>query len=397
MNCAVLEGNRPKRMYISFMNFLFAVIQGFLVFALLYFAPRIASDNIFWGCNGAFIPSILLQLWTPAMWTLAALVGTFAASSFFRPDEILHLSPLTTATTVGDCEYCSLDASPPPARVLGPLAQSRSYVKRNCGTFTFNSITILKIRQFVSGIILLFKNLFIIRKSPHPMILILRPAADTGKYPKQPGALLYSVCSGFFQALLLIGLTIFFGSTFGPGIVEATIFITYFSAVTVVSRTYSIYYCLWMEKALSTTIVEYRTSSEYKAIKAILAGMPSAVVENRTDGSTYGDGYRLDHNPHCPNHPSTRARPCPRTFGRLLGSAIAIFFLLSMGLLVAVVPFPRIALFWGSFPPKALFAFTLPIIGLCIISKIISDFDSVDIHRGNTSTATTTYGPVSQV
>lgn len=397
MNCAVFEGNRPNRMYIGFMNLLFAVIQGFPMIALLLFAPRMVQENTVWGCLGAFIPSILLQLWTPAMWALAAFVGTFGASSFFRPDEILHLSPLTAATTLGDCEYCSLDAAPPPTRLLGPLAQCRSYVRRNSGTFTFSSITILKVRQYISGIIPLFKNLFITQKSPHPMILILRPAADTGKYPKQPGALLYSVCSGFLQALLLIALTIFFGSTFGPGIVEATLFITYFSTVTVVSRTYSIYYCLWMEQALSTTIVEYRTPSEYRAIKSIVAGMPSVVVENLTDGCTYGDGYRLDHNPHCPNHPPTRARPCPRTFGRLLALAIAIFFLPSMGLLVLLVS-RLFFLFNISFVSiEIIFLFGLGIGGLCVISKIISDFDSVDIHRGNTSAVTTTYGPISQV
>lgn len=411
MNCAVLEGHRPKRMYISFMNLLFAVIQGFLLVALVMFAPPMVQNKTLWICSEAK-PSIIFEMWPPTMWTLAALIGTFVASSFFRPDETLHLSPLTAATTLVDCEYCSLDAAPPPARVIGPLAQYRSYVKRNRGTFTFNSISVLKIGQYVTGIIPLFKHLIFIQKSPHPMILILRPAADTGQYPKQPGTLLYSVCSGFIQALLLIGLTMIFASIFGPSILEATVFITYFIAVTVVSRTYSIYYCLWMEKALSTTIIEYGTPCEYRAIKAIVAGMPSAVVENLTDGSTYGDGYRLDHNPDCPDHPTTGARPCPRTFGRLLGLAVAILVLPPMGLLSTRFP----ALVFPEFGPaervfqapvsklytrvlsfEIFFMIQLALGGLCVISKIISDFDSVDIHRGNTSAATATYGPVSQV
>lgn len=397
MNCAVLEGNRPKRIYISFKNLLFAVTQGCLMVALLLFAPQMIQDKMVWGCQLAFIPSTLLQLWTPSAWTLGALIYTFAASSLFSPDEILHLSPLTAATTLGDCEYCSLDAAPPPARTLGPIAQCKSYVIRNRGTFTFSSITTLKIQQYVSGIIPLFKNLFIVQNSPHPMILILRPLAETGQYSKQPGAVLYSVWCGLLQAMLLIALTIFFGSTFGPGIIQATFFITYFIGVTVTSRTYSIYHCLWMEQALSATIIEYRTVAEYGAIKAIVAGMPSVVVENLTDGSTYADGYRLDRNPHCPNHPPTSARPCPRTFGRLVGLALAMFLLPVMGMVSFIFVAPDAFSYTNFLAIKLVMAFALFGSSLCVISKVISELDYVDIHRGNTSAATTSYGPISQV
>lgn len=394
MNCAVLEGNRPIRIYISFKNLLFAVIQGCLMVALLLFAPQMIQENLVWGCNMYSILAIIFQLWTPGIWILAAFTCTFAASSFFSPDEILHLSPLTAATILRNCDYCSLHAAPPPARPFGPIAQCKSYVMRNQGAFTISSITTLKIQQYASGIIPLFKNLFIIQKSPHPMILILRPAADTGQHPKQSGAVLYTVCCGLVQALLLIILTIFFGSIFGTGILQAAFFITYFVVVTVTSRTYSIYHCMWMEQALSTTIIEYRTAAEHQAIKAIIAGMPSVVVENLTDGSTYGGGYRLDHNPHCPNHPPTSARPCPRTLGRLVGLAVVIFLLPLVG------RFSPLLLFSGYRDlviTGMLFVFTFLPGGLCVISKMISELDCVDIHRGNTSATTPSCGPISQV
>lgn len=367
------------------------------MFALLLFSPRMIQINMIWGCENSAIPFVILLLWTPFMWILAALFCTFAESSFIRPDEIFHLSPLTATTALGDCDHCSLNVAPPPARVLGPVAQCRSVAMRNRETFTFSSITTRKIQQYLLGIIPLLKNLVAIQKSPHPMILILRPATDTGRYGKRPGALLCGVLGGLLQALLLIALTIFFGSTFGPGILQAAFFVTYFVAVTVTSRTYSIYHCLWMEQALSAMIIEYRTPTEYRAIKVIIAGMPSAVVENLTDGSTYGDGYRLDRNPQCQAHPHTSSRPCPRAFGRLAGLVLAIFFVPPMMLVIlSFVNLPP-AFDWNTLAVVIVLSFALLVISVSFISTMISEFDFVDIHRGNTSGVTAAYGPVSQV
>lgn len=389
MKSVVLERNRPKRIYISLMNLLFTVIQGCLVITIMFFTPQMIKNDMIWGCWESPAGLYIGVLWAMCLWTLAAFVGTFTESSFIKADEILHLSPLTAATILGDCEYCSLDSAPPPARVLGPIAQCRSYLMRNRGTFTLGSTT-LNIQQYVSGIILLFKDLVIIQKSLHPMILILRPATDTGQYPRRPEALLYIVGCGFLQASLLIALTILFGSTFSLGILETTVFILYFLGVTVTSRTYSIYHCLWMEQALSVTIIEYRTLNEHNAIKAIVAGMPSVVVENRTDGSTYGDGFRLDHNPHCPNHSRASPRPCPRTFGRLLGLSVAI------GLPAVVLTCIFVILQSFYLPLDMIYVIIVLTCASFISSSIISQFDDVDIHRGNRSAGKTAYGPISQ-
>lgn len=342
-----------------------------------------------WGCGESLATTFFTILWALSLWTLAAFVGTFAQSSFIKADEILHLSPLTAATILGDCEYCSLDSAPPPARVLGPIAQCRSYVTRNRGTFTLGSTT-LNVQQYVSGIILLFKDLVRVQKSLHPMILILRPAADTGQYPRRPEALLYIVGCGFMQASLLIALTILFGSTFNLGILQTTLLVLYFMSVTVTSRTYSIYHCLWMEQALSVTIIEYQTLNEHNAIKAIVAGMPSVVVENRTDGSTYGDGFRLDHNPHCPNHSRISLKPCPRTFGHLLALAVVI------GVLSVILTGFYVAFGGMYYDILILSGLVALICASYISSSIISQFDSVDIHRGNRSAGKTAYGPISQ-
>lgn len=101
---------------------------------------------------------------------------------------------------------------------------------------------------------------------------------------------------------------------------EGAIFVTFFLAMMVASRAYSIYYCLWMERALSTTIIEYPFATEPRAINAILGGMPRVLVDNVTEGTKYGAGYRLDQSPDYASHPLLRGtQPDPRMFGRVVG------------------------------------------------------------------------------
>lgn len=124
--------------------------------------------------------------------------------------------------------------------------------------------------------------------------------------------------------------------------------------------------------------------------------MPSAVVENLTEGSTYGYGYRFDLNTDCPKHPPISARPCPKTLGRLVGVVEAILLLLFAGLFNLPCIFPG-AYYRSLLTIEILKKFEILTRGLCIEFKMISDLESLAVHRGNTSAATTSYGTIGQV
>lgn len=366
------------------MNLKFMTLQGGLLYLLLALAPQLVTMNLIWTCHGSPISYIVLLCWMASMMILAGVIRTFVESSFVLADEILHLSPLTSATSSGRCDYCSLTTTPPPARMYGPIAQARCYLRRNLGDFQCSLSTKLNVFEYLSDVFPLLKSLVIVQKSRHAMVVILRPAPDTGESPIQPRSLIFGVFCGFIQALMLIALTILFGSIYNNGIFQAASFVVVFIALIVISRTYSILYCLWMERAVNTTIIEYRTPTELRAIKAILAGMPLVLVDNITDGSQYGGGYRLGKNPDCTNHPLPTTGPCPRIFGRTLGLAVGLSFAAHL------VP----VCVWTILPVDPewfvnnLIVFTCYLVAclfvsVCITSKIISEFDFIATHQSN--------------
>lgn len=85
------------------------------------------------------------------------------------------------------------------------------------------------------------------------MVVILQPGDNDGTDGLKTQDLLIRALRGYFQALMLIFLTFLFGSTYSGDLLATGIFLVSFITVIVISRTYSIYFCKWMERALGVT------------------------------------------------------------------------------------------------------------------------------------------------
>lgn len=398
MICVLLETIRPKRIYISAMNMAFPFVQIAIIDVIVMVVPEIMQAHLLWVCAGTMGTYILILFWAGIMF-IAGCIGTFAKSSLFFHDEILHLSPWTPNTSSKRCDDCSLSATLPPTRVHGPVTRCISNLKSHLEIYWFSIWARPKAQQYISGVIPLLKSFVIVQNTRRAMVVILRPSTDSDGAPVEIATILFGLLRGFTQALLLIALTAVFGSTFHNGIIESIGFIMFFLAGILASRVHSIYYCMRMERLLQTTIIEYRTPTELTAIKAILAGMPSVVVDNITDGSTYYEGYRLDRNPNCATHPPTTVKTDPRTFARHVSLVTLVGFHLPLGLLTycilfTTVPLPRISDVAGAC--RWIFLTLLLVLaGFGFVSKINADFDFIDIHQNGV--LTTVEPPTAQV
>lgn len=384
MTCALLEAIRPKRIYISAMNMAFPVVQIAIVYVIIVVVPGIIQAQLLWLCAGTLGPYILILLWAATMF-VAGCIGTFAKSSLFLNDEILHLSPWTPNTSSKRCNDCSLSATLPPTRLHGPSTRCISNLKSHFGIYWYSIWVRPSVRQCISSVMPLLKSFIIAQNTRRAMVVILRPSIDTHGAPVETSTILFGLFRGFTQALLLLVLTAVFGSTFPDSIIETIGFIMFFLAGILASRVHSIYYCMRMQRLLKTIVIEYRTPTELTAIKAILAGMPLVVVDNITDGSTYHEGYRLDRNPNCATHPPTTVKTDPRIFARHVSLVALAGFPIPPVLIVRVVALNMAHDRWiwtmAGMCRTSFWMLLWLFAGFGFVSKINADFDFIDIHQ----------------
>lgn len=379
MTCALLEATRPKRIDISGMNIAFPVVQSAIIYVLIVVVPEIIQIRLLWMCDMGIY--VLILFWGITMFFVGC-IGTFAKSSLFLDDEILHLSPWTPNTSSKRCDACSLSATLPPTRVHGTGSRWISNVKSHLGVYWFSIWARPMARQYISGVAPLLKSFIIVQNTRRAMVIILRQSTDTGGDPVETSTILFGILRGFTHALMLIVLTAVFGSTFGNGIMETIAFIMVFLAGILASRAHSIYYCMRMERLLGAIVIEYRTGLELTAMKAILAGMPLVVVDNVTDGSTYYEGYRLDRNPKCATHPPTAVKTDPRTFARHMSLVTVVGLHIPLAGIVLFTPFifPGFFMVVGT-RRLCFFSLIWLLAGCGFVSKINADFDFIHIHQ----------------
>lgn len=80
----------------------------------------------------------------------------------------------------------------------------------------------------------------------------------------------------------------------GGTLIYTVAFVIAFLTVIVLSRMLSLWMGSWMEKKLDMIIIEYEEEKERKAIMRALYTMPGVLVESKSDGYTYSEGYRFD-------------------------------------------------------------------------------------------------------
>lgn len=191
--------------------------------------------------------------------------------------------------------------------------------------------------------------------------------------------ILCAVVSGYIQAGLLVAMTVFFGSTYRGTIRLSVVFVSFFATLVVISRTYSIYFCKWMESSLDATVIEYDTLTELKAIQSAIAVMPGVLVRSLIDGYVYSEGKRLDrYNPcvvhNSANEPSVDPRPIGFLVGLLAGTglSVAVLMLLSK---FSVSSFTKNKNLLG---PSGICLSIL--LGLFLYHKIYSNFELINSH-----------------
>lgn len=277
---------------------------------MVLFIPNLIGIEFFWLCNGW--GNTLIFLWIGITLVLSGIIRTGAESAKFSKVEILHLRPLSPSFVFEPCRNCSSNI---------PL-QQRPGLRTTLDWYGIGQ----KICVYLSCLRLLPRSLWTVQKLSHAMVVVLRPPKIVEVGHSDDKRLLYDVFRGLFQAILLILLTVLFGSTYRGTILEPVLFLSSFIGVVVISRTYSVYFCAWMEKTTGCVMIEYGTPAELTAILTVLLAMPGILIHNTTRGTKYAEGNCLTPNPDCTNRVSSIPKPLPR----MLRVAIA----LSCGLLV---------------------------------------------------------------
>lgn len=121
-------------------------------------------------------------------------------------------------------------------------------------------------------------------------------------------------------------MTVLFESTYDTNILVVAIFLGFFITLTALSRTYSIYLCALLERAVDAIQIEYATPHELNAIRTILSGMPSVLTHNTTLGSKHAAGIPLEQHD-CQNNPvlsSPRRKPTTAIITALLAAIVVI-------------------------------------------------------------------------
>lgn len=369
----VNEGKRPTRIAVSVMIFGFFVIQALLLFLLIIFIPFLIGIEIFWLCT--YHGNTFVLSWIGITVGLAGIMRTYTESSKFSKVQILHLRPLSPSIVFEPCPNCVSSNIPLLVSSNIPLLQLPipTTISKWNGIEPWISASHSRLAS-------LPRSLWTTQRLNHPMIMVLRPAKIVDPDQLDVKRLLYSAARGLFQALLLILLTGLFGSTYKSSILESIIFLGSFMTLMVISRTYSLYFCAWMEHATETIQIEYRTPAELTAIHTILVEMPSVFIHNTTSGRRYAGGNCVDPNPDCSNHTSSIAKPLP-LFLRL---ATALFCgMLVFGIAVVlnyVLANLEINLLYSGFAGLSYLWIPVCIFVGLVVKKVYSDFEFVDTH-----------------
>lgn len=362
---AVFENRRATRIRLSVMEVGFFLIQSSLLYLLLTSIPNLNRMSLFWMCVDD--SQYFLVMWMFLMAVITGLIRTFAESSTNSNTEILHIRPLPPSFQFEPCDKCSSANIQSPHRVTAPITD---FQPRNEST----------IYRYLMLDAPLASRLRYVQYLRHGMVVVLRPS-ELVDGQLSTTRFLHRVLIGFLQALILIFLTVLFASTYDGDILVVASFVVAFLAVTVISRTYSIYFCSWMERALDTIQIEYDTPAELRAIRTIIAGMPSVSVHNVTKKRIYFAGNRMDHSRDCENH--THHCTTHRQGG------YRYFIILSCGILLTTIMF---SIYTAALGPVYIERYMVGYVtwtynilqivmanGL-IAGKLLSDFDFIVTH-----------------
>lgn len=374
---AVFDRKRPTRIRMTVLNVGFFVIQAGLLYLILLVAPFIISLDVFWMCWE--LNDFLMISWIGGTAFIGGIIRTGVESSRISKVEILHLQPLSSSCVFESCDVCASVTIRSPHRATGPIVipGGQHWQQPPTGIYQAVSPTPKPFRYSVLAA-MIFRRVWAAQSVVHGMVVVLRHSEAADRPAVNTRYILYRVFGGLLQVLLLLLMTILLGSTYKGDIILATIFLAFFLSITIISRTYSIHFCSWMERALDTVQIEYDTPEQLHAIRTILSGMPSVAVRNVTTGNNYGAGISLDHKTDCMNDASRITNHRTRI---IRNSAILLSGSIVGGIILAIV-----WLFVPSFRSargivNLVYWVVESVFIVCfVIEKVYSDFEFIETH-----------------
>lgn len=366
---AVFDSRRATRIHLSVVEVGFFLIQIGLLYLLVVCVPYIADIQTFWLCSGQ--AQIVLASWMGVMAVFAGFIRTFIASPQTTKAEIIHLRPLPPSYVYERCEKCTStnDPSIPPA-----IGHTTTPNPTSWNTFA----NILQcIHDDWALFTLLARRMLAVQHISHGMVLVLRQSGDVAGQVSSTKRHLIRVFCGFFHALVLILLTVVLGSTYNSDILRAAMFLVAFLALIVISRTYSVYICCWMEHAFDHIVIEYDTATQLNAIRTIIAGMPSVSVHNLTTGKHYRAGNLVD--PDC----ATRHAQITKSRRRRVQIVTTGLVGAVSGVMMVVMYLIFRSLFGNALRYSDRMAFSyiaMLFVVFWLMGKVCSDFGFIDAH-----------------
>lgn len=223
----------------------------------------------------------------------------------------------------------------------------------------------------ISLLRLVFKGLF----AQHSMVVIIQPSQVAR--PANFIRLAFRIFRGYVQAVLLIASTFLLGTTYDGDTFVSTIFISVSLTLVVISRTYSIYFCQWLEHALDASVIEYDTLTEFRAIQTTIAAMPGVIAKSVTKGYVYSEGYRLDRYNQCAVHdPVKQSTLDPLPIGCLSGLIVGLSVSIAMVMITKTI---LIAPGYSATRMTFVAAIAIGVVlGLFMCCKVFSNFAFID-------------------
>lgn len=128
-------------------------------------------------------------------------------------------------------------------------------------------------------------------RRPNPTVLVIRLHLDRAK--DTDGQLVDQFLGGAFQVVMLVALTVLFGTMYGEKLFGALIFVLIFIGTILFARAFCIFASIELQKATNLTIVECDNLEEMSETEQQILEVPDIMVKNKIRGFTHFCGRRV--------------------------------------------------------------------------------------------------------
>jgi len=125
---------------------------------------------------------------------------------------------------------------------------------------------------------------------PATVVIRLDPKSGASQRPSKFAGMIAGTC----QMIMLVFLTLLFGSMYGQRLFLSTVFVVCFMLVTVLSRGLSIWSTALLHKQMNLTVIDCDSIEEMRWTELRLRGMKNVQINNKTSGYCVLNGRRAN-------------------------------------------------------------------------------------------------------